>query len=82
MLDTINAYKGAGTVIELKRDQIPLYKGIKLSDHQVTFQKVLGLANFRGHVLPQLQMVGANTALYQAKAEGHNRLVVAQVSGA
>jgi hydrogenase maturation protease len=62
VLDAINANKDAGTLIELKRDQIPLYTGIKLSDHQVTFQEVLGLANFRGHLPPQLQMVGAQPA--------------------
>lgn len=59
VLDAINARKKAGTVIELKRDEIPLYTGIKLSDHQVTFQEVLGLANFRGHLPAQLHMVGA-----------------------
>ena len=62
VLDAINARKDAGTLIELARDQIPLYTGIKLSDHQVTFQEVLGLANFRGHLPPQLHMVGAQPA--------------------
>ena len=59
VLDAINAHKEPGTLIELDRDQIPLYTGIKLSDHQITFQEVLGLANFRGLLPPQLHMIGA-----------------------
>jgi hydrogenase maturation protease len=62
VLDAINARKEPGTLIELKREQIPLYAGIKLSDHQVTFQEVLGLANFRGHLPAQLHMIGAQPA--------------------
>jgi hydrogenase maturation protease len=62
VLDAINAHKDAGALIELKREQIPLYTGIKLSDHQVTFQEVLGLANFRGHLPLHLHMVGAQPA--------------------
>jgi hydrogenase maturation protease len=59
VLDAINAHKEPGTLIELKRDEIPLYNGIKLSDHQVTFQEVLGLANFRGHLPEHLHLIGA-----------------------
>ena len=59
VLDAINVRKEAGTVIEVKRDEIPLYTGMKLSDHRDTFQEVLGLANFRGHLPAQLYMVGA-----------------------
>ncbi len=59
VLDAVNARKEAGTLIELKRDEIPLYTGIKLSDHQVTFQEVLGLANFRGRLPAQLHLIGA-----------------------
>jgi len=62
VLDAINARKEPGTLIELKRDEIPLYSGIKLSDHQVTFQEVLGLASFRGHLPEYLQLIGAQPA--------------------
>lgn len=58
ILDAIDAGKPAGTVIELSRDQIPLYAGVKLSQHQVTFQEVLGLANIRGALPPHLYMIG------------------------
>jgi hydrogenase maturation protease len=62
VLDAINAHKEPGTMIELKRDEIPLYSGIKLSDHQVTFQEVLGLAAFRGHLPENLHMLGIQPA--------------------
>ena len=58
VLDAINAGKEPGKVIELSRDQIPLYAGVKLSQHQVTFQEVLGLANIRGLLPENLYMIG------------------------
>jgi hydrogenase maturation protease len=62
VLDAINARKQPGTIIELKRHEIPLYTGIKLSDHQVTFQEVLGLAAFRDHLPVNLTMLGIQPA--------------------
>ncbi len=62
VLDAINARKEPGTMIELKRDEIPLYSGIRLSDHQITFQEVLGLANFRGCLPEHLHLIGAQPA--------------------
>ena len=58
VLDAIDAHKLPGTLLELQRDQIPLFSGIKISDHQVTFQEVLGLARFRGHFPPNLHLIG------------------------
>ncbi len=62
VLDAINAHKEPGTLIELERDQIPLFTGIKLSDHQVTFQEVLGLASFRSKLPPRLHIIGLQPA--------------------
>ena len=62
VLDAVNARKEPGTLIELERDEIPLYSGIKLSDHQVTFQEVLGLASFRDRLPEHLHLVGAQPA--------------------
>jgi hydrogenase maturation protease len=62
ILDAVNAGRSPGTVIELKRDEIPLYSGVKMSQHQVTFQEVLGLAQFRGKLPPYLHLVGAQPA--------------------
>lgn len=62
VLDAVNAHKEPGTLIELKRDEIPLYTGIKLSDHQVTFQEVLALAQFRGNLPQKLHLIGIQPA--------------------
>jgi len=62
VLDAINASKEPGTLIEMERDEIPLYTGIKLSDHQITFQEVLGLASFRKMLPANLHLVGLQPA--------------------
>jgi len=49
-------------VIELARDEIPLYAGVKLSQHQITFQEVLGLAHMRGNLPPNLHLIGIQPA--------------------
>jgi len=58
ILDAVNAHRPGGTVIELTREQIPLYTGIKLSEHQITFQEVLGLADIRGKLPQHLHLIG------------------------
>lgn len=58
ILDAVNVGKPPGTVVELRKDQIPLYAGVKLSQHQVTFQEVLGLANIRGCLPEHLHLIG------------------------
>lgn len=58
LLDSVDAKKSAGTVIELAKEQIPLYSGIKMSQHQVTFQEVLGLASIRGNLPENLYLIG------------------------
>ena len=62
ILDAANAGKAPGTVIELARDEIPLYSGVKMSQHQLTFQEVLALASIRGLLPPNLHLVGAQPA--------------------
>jgi hydrogenase maturation protease len=58
ILDAVNIGKPAGTVVELTKEQIPLYSGIQLSQHQITFQEVLGLAKIRGFLPEYLHLVG------------------------
>ena len=58
LLDAVNVGKPAGTVVELEKEQIPLYAGVKLSQHQITFQEVLGLANIRGYLPEHLHLIG------------------------
>ena len=55
----ISRFSVPGQVMELARDEIPLYRNIKMSDHQITFQEVLGLAKFRDKFPEHLHLVGA-----------------------
>jgi hydrogenase maturation protease len=52
ILDAVDAGKAPGSVVELYGDDIPLFGGAKLSEHQLTFTEVLGLALLR-HTLPE-----------------------------
>ena len=58
VLDAVDAGQPVGSVVELSRDQLPLYSGIKLSQHQVTFQEVLGLAKIRDNLPKNLHLIG------------------------
>lgn len=58
LLDAVDAGEAPGTVIELAKDEIPLYGGYRLSQHQVTFTEVLGLALIRGHLPEHLHLIG------------------------
>jgi hydrogenase maturation protease len=62
VLDAVDARAHPGTLVELRREQIPLYSGIKLSEHQVTFQEVLGLANVREKLPGHLHLLGIQPA--------------------
>jgi hydrogenase maturation protease len=59
ILDAVDAGQPPGTLVELRRGEIPLLSGVKLSEHQVTFQEVLGLASFRGRLPEHLHLIGA-----------------------
>ena len=58
LLDCVNAGQPGGTVVELTKDEIPLYSGVKMSQHQTTFQEVLGLAMLRGRLPEHLHLIG------------------------
>jgi len=62
VLDAVDAGREPGTVVELSREQIPLLAGVKLSEHQVSFQEVLGLALVRDRLPETLHLVGAQPA--------------------
>jgi len=60
VLDSVvSRFSLPGSVLELEKDEIPLYRNIKMSDHQITFQEVLGLAKFRNLFPEYLHLVGA-----------------------
>lgn len=58
ILDAIDAGKQGGSVLELRQEEIQLYHGAKMSEHQVGFQEVLALAKFRGNFPDYLHLVG------------------------
>lgn len=58
ILDAVDAGKPAGTVIELHGEDIPLFGGARLSEHQLTFTEVLGLALLRGTLPGNLVLLG------------------------
>jgi hydrogenase maturation protease len=62
ILDAVDAHQPPGAVIELAGDEIPLFSGIKLSQHQITFQEVLGLAAVRGKLPAHLRLIGVQPA--------------------
>ncbi len=58
LLDCVDAGRDPGELVELEGDDIPLYAGIKVSMHQVTFQEVLGVSLARGHLPDHLYLIG------------------------
>jgi hydrogenase maturation protease len=62
ILDAVNANQPPGTVVELEKDEIPLYGGFKLSQHQLTFTEVLGLALIRDKLPAHLHLIGVQPA--------------------
>ncbi len=62
VLDAVDAGQPPGTLVELRRDQIPLFVGLRLSQHQITLQEVLALAGARGKLPVQLRLIGVQPA--------------------
>ncbi len=62
ILDAVDAGLEPGTVVELAGDEIPLYTKVKMSQHQVTFQEVLALAQMRDSMPPELYLIGVQPA--------------------
>lgn len=58
VLDIIDAGLPPGTVLTLKGPEVPRYVGTKLSQHQLGFQEVLALANFRGKLPEEIVIIG------------------------
>ncbi len=58
VLDAIDAGLAPGSLVEIRREEIPYYRGIKLSEHQVGFQEVMALANARDRLPKHLTLLG------------------------
>lgn len=62
ILDAVNTENEPGKIIERTKEQIPLYTDVKMSQHQVTFQEVLGLAKARQKLPFYLHLIGIQPA--------------------
>jgi hydrogenase maturation protease len=62
ILDAVDAGLAPASIIELQDDAIPRYGGMKLSQHQVTFTEVLGLAQIRGKLPNRISLLGMQPA--------------------
>jgi hydrogenase maturation protease len=62
LLDAVDFGAPPGTVIELDGEDLPRRAGIKLSEHQLTLQEVLGLARIRGRLPRRLKLIGMQPA--------------------
>jgi hydrogenase maturation protease len=69
VIDALDAGLPPGSLVELIDDQIPRFAGIKLSQHQLGFQEVLGVAQFRGWLPEHLHLVGVQPASIQLGLE-------------
>lgn len=59
IIDAVDAAKPAGSIIELEGADIPLFnRVVKMSEHQLSFQEVLGLAMLRGTLPKNLRLIG------------------------
>jgi hydrogenase maturation protease len=62
VLDAVLAGMPPGAIVEIYKSQMPLYTGMKLSEHQATFEEVLALAKFRDRLPEQLHLIGVQPA--------------------
>jgi hydrogenase maturation protease len=62
VLDGVDAEGPAGTLVDMAGDEIPLYRGVKMSEHQIGFQEVLAIAKFRERYPTYLHLVGVQPA--------------------
>jgi hydrogenase maturation protease len=58
LLDCVDAGLPGGEQVELEKEDIPLYAGLKMSQHQTTFQEVLALPAIRDSLPERLRLVG------------------------
>jgi hydrogenase maturation protease len=58
VIDAVDAGAPPGTIVELENEAIPMFNGSKLSEHQLTFSEVLGLAMLRKTLPQDLVLLG------------------------
>lgn len=68
LLDCINANQPPATLIEMTKEEIPLFAQVKMSIHQLTFQEVLGIAKMRGKLPEHVHLIGVQPASLEISA--------------
>ncbi|MGD8191326.1 HyaD/HybD family hydrogenase maturation endopeptidase [Brevibacillus ginsengisoli] len=58
IVDAVAAQGEAGEIICLEKEEIPHFPNARLSQHQQSFQELLGLADFRGHLPENIYFIG------------------------
>jgi hydrogenase maturation protease len=58
ILDAVDRGEKGGSLIDMPGEEIPLFSRIRLSQHQVSFQEVLGLARIRDHFPRRIHLLG------------------------
>jgi hydrogenase maturation protease len=62
LCDAVNVGAEPGSVVELHKEEIPMFAGVQMSQHQVTMQEVLGLAAIRDRLPEHVHLVGVQPA--------------------
>jgi hydrogenase maturation protease len=68
-LDAINVGAPPGTLVVLRRDDLPRYLTAKLSPHQIDLRDVLALADFRGGLPAETVAIGLQPAMIELATE-------------
>lgn len=62
VIDAADAGRPPGQLIEIAQDRLLIFHGVRLSEHQVTIQEVLGLATLLGRAPGKMHLVGVQPA--------------------
>jgi hydrogenase maturation protease len=62
ILDAVDMGGDPGRVVDMGGDEIRLFSNVRMSEHQITFQEVLGLAFVRGRLPSNLHLLGLQPA--------------------
>jgi hydrogenase maturation protease len=69
VLDALDTGLPPGSLVKIAGDQIPRFAGIRLSQHQLGFQEVLGLAQFLDRLPRYLLLIGVQPAVIRLGLE-------------
>lgn len=67
LLDAVRTGRAPGTVVRLKREDLPLFFAHKISPHQIDLREVLALAELRGTLPAELHVIGIEPELVEMR---------------